>query len=191
MDYRHEKRPMDVVIVAGLNNVKNESVDTIMGRIEDFANTVMIQAQEHHPEDPSTFCFATLFFPPQFTKLPNNKRESAADFQNKLTMIESLNERIRALNTNVFYKLIDVYKAQNGGVAGTRPKSLGFHKYGMRKDTKKFPNGREVAVRSHRWEHWRQSEDKERMLHMDDTHRAKMARAVNNYFVFQFVPKTN
>ena len=72
-------------------------------------------------------------------------------------MMETLNK-----NTNMFHKLIDVYKAQNGG---TCSKSLGFHKYRMRKDRRKFPNGRHVGVRSHRWEHWRQSEDKERMLY--------------------------
>ena len=39
-----------------------------------------------------------------------------------------------------------LYKAQNGGVADTRPKSRGFHKYGMRKDTRKFPSGRETLT---------------------------------------------
>ena len=83
-DYRHEKRPMDVVCVAGLNNIKLESEDRIMERIDSFARTVRIQSENYHPESPSTFTFATMFLPPQFTRFPRNGRHPDKNFQIKL-----------------------------------------------------------------------------------------------------------
>ena len=59
-DYEAEKRPMDVIVVAGLNNVKNETVARIMKHIEEFCDTVRVQSTEHHPGKPSTFSFSSI-----------------------------------------------------------------------------------------------------------------------------------
>ena len=187
-DYRHEKRPMDVLVVGGLNNVRNESTSKIMERIDEFATTVLAQSEEFHPEAPSTFSFATMFLPPQYARFPGDDSLPIKSFDNKLAMMMDLNEKITQLNNNIFQKTIEVFKSQNGGVAGEKPKTLGLHKYGMRKLTKKYPNGKVVAVRTHRWEHFRETE-KEQMLHLNDEQRAKVGRAINNYFINQFVPK--
>ena len=49
--YRHEKRPVDLCVVAGLNNIiKKQTTNQIMEEIEGFANTVLSQSQEYHPE---------------------------------------------------------------------------------------------------------------------------------------------
>ena len=100
----------------------------------------------------------------------------------------NLNEKIIAFNEQVFKNLIETYKSMNNGKAGNKSRSVKFHKYGLRKMTIKFPNGKKVPMKSHRWEHWRESEPKERMLHLNNTIRAKMGRAVGHYFAHQFEP---
>ena len=99
----------------------------------------------------------------------------------------SLNEKIKLFNERIFHEQIEIYKSQNEGVAGSRPKSLGYHKYGIRKDTITQKDGTKTGVLSHRFEHWRES-SKEMMMHLNDNQRAKMGRALNNFYVYQFEP---
>ena len=109
-------------------------------------------------------------------------------FQNKLDMMMDFNDKIKLFNNTIYQENIDVFKAQNGGVAGEKPKMLGLHKYGIRKLNKKFPSGKVVPAHTHRFEHWREA-DRDQMLHLNNDQRAKAGRAVNNFFINQFVPK--
>ena len=63
---------------------------------------------------------------------------------------------------------------------------LGLHKYGLRKLTTTYPNGRKVISKAHRWEHWREIE-KIRMLHLKDEQRALVGQTVVKFFTNQFI----
>lgn len=187
-DYHHEKKPMDVMVVGGLNNLcRGDSADDVIGHFKGFEETVMKQSREFHPDNPSTFNTATMFYPPQITWFPDNGDLPYPEFENKLEMMKTINDRIVELNNEHFLRNIGVFKAQNNGVVGTRAKILGFHKYGLRKTTTTYPNGRKVESKAHRWEHWREL-DASRMLHLIDEQRAKACQAVANFFRNQFNP---
>lgn len=181
---------MDVLVVGGLNNVRYETTDKIMEGVKEFADTVLAQSQEHHPDTPSTFSFATLFLPPQYTRFLGDEAHLSNYFQNKLDMMMDFNDKIKLFNNTIYQENIDVFKAQNGGVAGEKPKMLGLHKYGIRKLNKKFPSGKVVPLHTHRFEQWRETE-REQMLHLNDDQRAKAGRPINNFFKNQFVPTKN
>ena len=188
IDYRHEIRPMDVLLVSGLNDVKSETEDEIMHRFENFAATVMGQSDKYHPENPSTVSIATLIYPPLFTWFPGREPAAGSSKENKLEKMKSINGKIMELNQKLFEREVKTYKRLNDGVAGTQNKAPRFHKYGLRKVTRKYPNGKKVPVTTHRFEHWRQSEPRDRMLHLNNEQRAKMGRAVSAFFKCQFEP---
>ena len=174
-------------MVAGLNNIiKKQTTNQIMEEIEGFANTVLSQSQEYHPEVSSTFCMATLFYPPQLTWFPSNGPCPYPEENNKRSMMIDLNEKIMEFNEKIFHDLAETYKKMNNGQVGEKSRSVKFHKYGLRKQTLKFPNGKKVPIKSHRWEHWRESEPRERMLHLNNNIRAKMGRSVGRYFEQMF-----
>ena len=170
-------------MVGGLNNVRHETTDKI---VKEFADTVLAQSQEHHPDTLSTF--ATLFLPPQYTRFLGDKAHLSNYFQNKLDMMMDFNDKIKLFNNTIYQENIDVFKAQNGSVAGEKPTMLGLHKYGIRKLNKKFPSGKVVPLHTHRFEQWRETE-REQMLHLNADQRAKAGRAINNFFINQFVPR--
>ena len=63
-DYRNEKKPMDVLVIGGLNNIlRGETVDKIMARFEEFFNAVELQGQKQHGNNRSTFAITTFFYP--------------------------------------------------------------------------------------------------------------------------------
>ena len=64
---------MDMLMVGGLNNVRHETTDKSMERVKEFADTVLAQSQEHHPDTPSTFRFATLFLPSKYMRFPGDE----------------------------------------------------------------------------------------------------------------------
>ena len=76
----------------------------------------------------------------------------------------------------------------NSGETGTKSRAVRFHKLGLRTETRKYPNGKKVAVKSHRWEHWRETEPRPIMLHINNTQRAKIGRMIQAYFKYQFEP---
>ena len=94
--------------------------------------------------------------------------------------MKSINDRIIKLN-ELFHSNIEVFRRQNSGVVGTRSKILSLHKYGLRKLTTTYPNGRKVISKAHRWEHWREIE-KTKMLHLNDDQRALVGQIVLKFF---------
>ena len=186
LDYHHEKKGMDVLLVAGLNNVKNESVDTIMERIRAFGDTVITQAEEYHPEQPSTFHVATLPYPSQFCWFPADGPLPYQNYDNKLAMMEELNWKIAAYNQEMFDRQIKLYERLGGGKTYKVCLAPKFHTYGIRTSSFTNKRGKNVTVSTHRWEWWRSTEPRSRMLHLDDLRRNSMGSAVNNYFLHQF-----
>ena len=63
-DYRNEKKPMDVLVIGGLNNIlRGETVDKIMARFEEFFHAVELQGQKQHGNNRNTFAITTFFYP--------------------------------------------------------------------------------------------------------------------------------
>ena len=148
-----------------------------MKRIEEFYISIVAQTEKYHKEQPSTFAVATLLYPPKFCWFPDNGPLPYEGYNNKLTMMRELNDRIMAFNNRVFKEQEELYKAKNyGWCAGDRSSAPKFHTYGLRKDKNT----------GHRWEWWRQTEEDSNKLHLADKHRCKMGKAVGNYFSHMF-----
>ena len=91
-EYGTETRPQDILVIAGLNNIKQKSVAVIMGRIETFTAAVFEQTRLYHPANPSTINFATLPYPPQFCSFLTNGLLPYDGFVNKLELMMELND---------------------------------------------------------------------------------------------------
>ena len=62
-DYHNEKKPMDLLIAGGQNNIlKEESVDKILARFEVFFEAVEEQGKKQHGVNRSMFAVSNLFY---------------------------------------------------------------------------------------------------------------------------------
>ena len=171
IEYGSEVRGIDVLVVAGLNNIiKRDTREEVMRKLDLFKNTVMKQSQNLHPTTPNTFAVATLLYAPQLAWFPDDGDQPSPYYRNRLEDIQWINAEIIRFN-------------KENGV----PMAPHFHKYGVRRDnkTRKDRFGH-ITVRhtvSHRWEQWREEEAKW-MLHLNDERRIVMGQAVNKYFRF-------
>ena len=168
IDYYDETKPMDIIIVAGLNNIiHDQSPESIMRDYDHFVQVVKHQGHKHHPETKNTCAIATLFYPPQLCWLPG-RGPCPPDFNNKYEDMVWLNMQIEKLNKESFIKVPN------------------FPTFGVRKTSyKQRDRSGKVSVverTTHREEHWRE-EDPRRMLHLDDARRVKMGRQVGKYFL--------
>jgi hypothetical protein len=59
IEYGMERRACDVLLVVGLNNVKNKDDKKIVDRMIAFLKEVEKQTISCHPENPSTFVMAS------------------------------------------------------------------------------------------------------------------------------------
>ena len=171
IEYGKSKVGIDVLLVAGLNNVlKGDRVEVIKDKIEFFRDTVMRQ-NYHHPDKPNTFAVATLLYPPQLCWYPDNGPiPSPATYTNRLDEMQWLNHELLEFN-------------DNNRVVGVPH----VHKFGVHIDnrTSKDKYG-QVQVRhrvAHKWEQWREK-DKRQMLHLDDKRRICLGLSINKYFRF-------
>ena len=135
----------DILVITGLNNVRFESLDVIMGRIESFTAEVMEQSRIFHPSNPSTLSFITLLYPPQFCWLESNGPVPYEGYVNKLDMMIALNYQIIEHNDRVLLGQLDLYRTLCDGVAYEESCATKFHTNGLR-------NERKVEIRSHKWE---------------------------------------
>ena len=144
LEYWQEKRPMDIVIIAGLNNInKGEGEEQIMARIRDFTEVVREQSSLFHPSDPSTIVFATFIYAPQQCWFRANGPHPYNGYDNKLDMVRALNDRIIDHNDETFAQQRDLYERLVGGPVADKSLALKFYTYGLRKTT----------MNAHRWEH--------------------------------------
>ena len=117
----------------------------------------------------NTVAIATLMYPPQLAWFDDNGPLPHPNYRNNKSKIDWLNEKINQRN-------------RENGV----PDYPGFHTYGIRTTTRHstdlYGQYHQRVVKSHRWEHWRET-NPTRMLHLRDDRRVKMGIAVNKYFV--------
>ena len=171
-EYGKEQRGIDVVLVAGLNDVKrNYSRDWIVYSYRNMYDAVMTQAAKNHPEIKNTFAVATLLYPPQLAWFEDNGPLPYPEYQNNLEKIDWINEEIRKDN-------IEVLKTPNA------PR---LHTLGVRTDNRerkdKYGNVVIHHTKAHRWGEWREA-DPANMLHLSNKKRVVMAKMVAKYFEF-------
>ena len=170
VEYGKVKTGVDVLLVAGLNNVvEGDSMEDIMFKIQLFKETVAKQAW-HHPDKPNTFAVATLLYPPQLCWFPDNGFLPDPHYVNRLDEMQWLNTQLMEFNES------------NGCLLVPH-----MHKIGVRiaNRSNKDQYG-QVSVRNrvfHRWGQWRE-EARYNMLHLNDEMRIYLGRTVNKYFRF-------
>ena len=156
LEYLDEKRPMDVLVVGGMDNIiRGQSGPAIVDALEHLVDLVMWQGRAH-PREPNTCAIATLPYPPSLCWLRENE-EVPTNFNNQLRNIKWLNGKIEELNLKSGIKV---------------PK---FHSFGVRKMTR---FGRQTT--RHRPEHW--AEDG---LELTEDQKLKLARQVGRFFLHE------
>jgi hypothetical protein len=168
IDYYKESRAMDIIVVAGLNNlIHGQSPESIMRDYDHLVQVVKHQGRKHNPETTNTCAIATLFYPPQLCWLPA-RGPCPPDFYNHYGDMMWLNQQIEKLNGESSIKVPN------------------FPTFGVRKSSSeqvdRFGHVSVLDRTTHREEHWRE-EDPRRMLHLDDTRRLKMGRQIGKYFL--------
>ena len=135
-----------------------------------FTKMVMRTGSAQHPTAHNTVAVASLMYPPQLAWYPDNGRQPP-NYLNQMEKIDWLNQEIHEVN-----------------VENRVPEYPRFHTFGVRKATRKsvdrFGHVTFTSVKSHRWEHWRET-DPTRMLHLSNVRRFKMGGAVNKYFILR------
>ena len=167
IEYSYHTKPMDVVIIAGYNNLlRNQDREVIIDIIEKFSEFVRLMTNEDGSSN--TVTVGTLLYPPQLAWFRDDGPEPH-NYVNQIEKINWLNGKIDRLNI------------ENG-----RGHYMGVHKHGVRVTTARwldqFGMQHEKHVKKHRWEHWRES-NKRNMLHLTNERRFVLGRAVNEYFM--------
>ena len=76
LDYSHQSKPMDVVMVAGYEDLMyGYSREYIMDGYKEFANSVINIGKEQHPDTANTVAIATLMYPPRLSWFKDNGPE--------------------------------------------------------------------------------------------------------------------
>jgi len=85
-----------------------------MSHIRKFHEQVKKQSELFHPEDPSTFAIATLLYPSKYCWFKDDGPLPSKNYQNKLGMMKSLNNKLMRFNNNVLQEQVLFYKRMMG-----------------------------------------------------------------------------
>ena len=167
VEYFQDTKPMDVILIAGLNNlIKGYSADEMLREYDHLVQFVHYQAHKHHPELHNTCTIGTLYYAPQLCWLPA-KGKCPPGFINQLVKMQYLNSEIERLNQE------SKLKSPNFTVFGVR----GGGKHVM----DEMGNWVWKDTTHHRYNDWREK-DMVNMLHLNDNMRMKMGRWVGKFF---------
>ena len=162
VQYGNVAQPMDVLLVAGLENVaKGAEVSSIMRAYEHFVKLVKWQGEKYHPEVENTCAIATLMYPPTICWLEDGGAPPSG-LQNHIDRVRTLNNRIEHLNYSQGIKVPN------------------FATFGLRKVNR----GRR-ALTLHRWSHWSKSDSGKRRMRLRGDIRVKLGRQVEKFFRFE------
>ena len=193
LDYADEKKPMDILLIGGLNNFRKDSVEQMMAKFKKFNDAVMSHSAARHPAtNSSTFRVATLLLAPQFVWFDDNGDMPGPDlagypYVNNIKKMEELNKQITLFNNRLFNSQVVLYRHMNNGVSGTIDKAPSLNRFGVRTKWIKDEDGEDYHVTSHRWNHWREK-DKRNMLHLSDKFRNRLANHAIKYLRDPFSP---
>jgi hypothetical protein len=152
--YWEESRPMNVIVVAGLNDVPNCDYERITGHITLFKKVV-------NEQNPANFFLMTgILRPPKLAWFAGNGPEPPLPFgnfyRNHLEKINRVNQFIHELSK------------QSGVVP------LSFAGMGTRLISKRDSCGARYRVQQHQFTAWREFPVQHMMLHLNDQKRAMM-----------------
>ena len=159
VEYRDEIRPMDVMVIGGVNNVaKGSPGPYILSSMHHFVDLVYLQGDRIHPSHPNTCLIATMSYPPSICwfeddgPVPHN-------FVNHLRNMRWLNQRIELLNHELGLK------APN------------FPTLGSRKETR-FGQ----SATRHRFRQWQGANRRDKMVPSAEIQK-KMCKQISKYFL--------
>merc|ERR1712015_273756 len=174
-EYGQINLPVDIVLVAGLNNFERETVEEMMKKYRAFKQLV------HNREDGSTFGVSTLPFAPKLTDLkPREPVEEGGWVTGPLgTKMINLNEAIKHLNRQPMWtkKTLSSSKEEIIRRSVAKVTAPSFHTWGVDR-AKSIDHG---YVSGYRYYDWRERE-KGNMLHFNDRVRARAGKTVIRYF---------
>ena len=156
LDYHREPRPMQVLLVGGLNDLlKGGDFGSVRDQIRRFEFNVNYQ-NKYHPGLKNEFSVATLLNPPKMVWFEDNgpTPPNHIDRQDEIVLINDW---------------LDVFNRQNGRQCVPRFNTLG--------------TGTDRVFKTHRWNEWRQSEPRDGMLHLSNKNRVKMGKQLVKFFV--------
>ena len=160
VEYKRQTRPMRVFVSAGLNDIlQGASRDTL---VERFMNLKEVIDRQNvvHPQIRNELTIATVLNPPKLVWFEGNG-PPPTNFVNHLQDLKELNSWIKFFNQ------------QNGRVS-----TPCFHRFGVR--TTKATTL--TSMQTHQISQWRATEPVHDMVHLNDTWRVRMAKAVVKYF---------
>ena len=170
LDYElsEQQKPLDVVIVAGYNDLlKNNSRTFIMEGFRHLSDLVLNLGKSKQPGNKNTFAVASFLYPPSLSWFPDNG-EMPLSFKNNLEKINWLNSQIHDLN-----------------VLNSVPDYPRFHTYGVRTATRFYTDvygyEHQTHLKTHRWEHWEEA-SRSNKLSLKPDRKFKMGTALNKYF---------
>ena len=153
---------MRVLLVAGINDMlKGGNMTSITNSILQLKNRID-ELNTFHPNVKNELVVATLLNPPKLTWFTDNGPPPPG-YINRLEELRQINNWIIELN-------------QSYGKATPR-----FHRFGVRTG-RKYVNGESVPMHVHQFKRWRQSEPISDMVHLNDTWRIRLGRAVVKFF---------
>ena len=160
MDYRNERRPMRLLICAGLEDLaRGRSRDDIVEDLMHFKIAVDHQ-NVHHPDKPNEMVIATLLNPPKYTWF-NDNGIPPRNHEDHLTDIMELNSWIIYFN------------GQNGKTITPR-----FHRFGVKNCSSRDASGRTVRIKKHIFSDWNSDH-----FQLSDRMRVKLGTAVTRHFL--------
>merc|ERR1712015_54792 len=173
-EYAKFKRPVDVLLAAGLNNFRRGQPDAIMAKIRSFKATVI------NRRDGSTFAVCTLPFAPNLVDIRPKWKNQFWNLGEKTRRMFILNKLIKAENRMPaeFSKIVQPKKCQNA------PR---FHTWGLMSDktaTREHerPGSWFYRISGYRLSDWREPKI-EAKLHFCDRVRLRAGKAVVSYFL--------
>jgi hypothetical protein len=162
LDYAKERRPMRILLSAGLTDLVNgRSRTDIVADILHF-RTMVNKQNRYHPRTNNEFVAATILNPPKLVWFEDNG-PPPPNHVNLLSEIKELNSWITYFN-------------QQMGKITPR-----FHRFGIKNGTQRR-NGNTFRVQHHIMSQWRQSDPVQDRLLLSDTLRVRLGLSVTRHF---------
>ena len=130
INYSKQPLPCDVFVVAGLNDIKDQTADEIMDRLERWRTLVSEHSFKNNHEFPSTFAVSPILNAPKYYWHPSNPFSPPLGYTNYKAMMDEVNERIYRFN-----------------IANNVPKAVTLHTMGDRR-----VRGKSMT----KWSSWRE-----------------------------------
>ena len=167
--YNGCKQPLDVIIVAGYNNIlQDQCLEEILSHLSDFKKAVINMSC---PGERFNSCaISSLPFPPRLTRLVNDPvfPEYSEYYDDKTSILDQLTPRVLAMNREEIDMLTRL--------------APGFHSWCLSKGGDSGQQGYTVGqLNQHRDAQWREDHFLDQ-LHPSDPVRVRMGMAIGRYF---------